>query len=70
MANPAIIHFMKQVKNNDFEIIKLSLGRWREYKELRLRALKTDPQAFLSTYIKEAEYPNYNATKRKACTII
>ena len=57
-ANSDNIHLMKQRKNNNFEIIKLPLNRWREHKELRLGALKTDSQAFLSTYEKEAEHPD------------
>jgi ribosomal protein S18 acetylase RimI-like enzyme len=32
--------------------------QWQEYKEIRLRALKTEPQAFLSPYEKEAAYPD------------
>jgi ribosomal protein S18 acetylase RimI-like enzyme len=32
------------------KIIKLPLGRWEEYRNLRLRALKEDPQAFGASY--------------------
>lgn len=49
---------MKHVNAVNFEIISLPLYRWQEYKELRLDALKTDPQAFLSTYEKEFSYPD------------
>jgi ribosomal protein S18 acetylase RimI-like enzyme len=40
------------------QIIKLPLSRWQEYKNLRLRALKDEPQAFSSSYTKEAAYPD------------
>jgi len=33
-------------------------GEWRELRALRLRALKTDPGAFGSTYAKAAAYPD------------
>ena len=38
------------------QIIKLPPERWNEYKALRLRALKDDPQAFGSSYTKEVAY--------------
>ncbi len=41
---------------NNIQIIKLPPERWNEYKTLRLRALKDDPQAFGSSYAKEVAY--------------
>jgi ribosomal protein S18 acetylase RimI-like enzyme len=43
---------------NSFEIITLPAEKWREYKKIRLNALKTDPQAFLSNYERELVYPD------------
>ena len=38
---------MSDATQTDIQIItRLPVERWREYRELRLRALKTDPQAF------------------------
>ncbi len=37
-----------------FNIIKLKLLQWQDYKNIRLVALKSDPQAFLSSYEREA----------------
>ena len=42
----------------DVKIETLSFSQWQEYKELRLRALETEPQAFLSSYEEEAAYPD------------
>jgi hypothetical protein len=41
-----------------FRILQLPLDSWQEYKAIRLKALKTDPQAFLSPYSKESAYPD------------
>lgn len=49
---------MEQLVNNEIKIIKLPIGQWQEYKELRLRALKTEPQAFSSSHAKETTYPD------------
>lgn len=49
---------MGQPSKNEIEIIKLPIEQWLEYKELRLRALKTEPQAFSSPYTKEEAYPD------------
>ncbi len=38
------------------EIIKLPVSRWQQYKEVRLRALKEDPQAFGASYDDNAKY--------------
>ncbi len=43
---------------NNFEIITLTSESWYDFKNLRLNALKTDPQAFLSTFEKQSNYPD------------
>ncbi len=45
-------------------IINLPISRWQEYKEIRLRALKDDPQAFFSSHRKEVEYPDVKWQER------
>ncbi len=40
------------------EIIKLPAEDWQEYRNLRLRALKEDPEAFSSTYAESAVLPD------------
>lgn len=35
---------------DDIEIIQLPVKRWKEFKDLRLKALKDDPQAFGASY--------------------
>lgn len=53
---PRYILGMGQV--SDVKIItQLPVERWREYRELRLRALKTDPQAFGQSYEDAASHP-------------
>ena len=49
---------METVNQDKIEIITLPVSSWQEYKELRLRALKTEPQAFSSLYEKEIVYPD------------
>ena len=49
---------MENVDQDKIEIVTLPVSSWQEYKELRLRALKTDPQAFASSYQKEVAYPD------------
>lgn len=44
--------------NIDYKIITLPVKRWREYKDLRLEALKLEPQAFAMEYSKEANRPD------------
>ncbi len=39
------------------EIVQLSPDDWQEYRDLRLRALKEDPEAFSSTYAEAALLP-------------
>ncbi len=40
------------------EIITLQPSDWKDYKELRLRALKEEPQAFASTYDENIKLPD------------
>jgi len=49
---------METIDQNKIEIVTLPVSSWQEYKTLRLRALKTEPQAFYSPYEKEAAYPD------------
>lgn len=39
------------------EIVHLNLEDWQSYKDLRLAALKNDPQAFSSTYADQVRQP-------------
>src|SRR5688572_6508502 len=39
------------------EIITLEPSDWQKYRDLRLRALKEDPQAYGSTYAENAKHP-------------
>ena len=43
---------------SEIEIQTLSLSQWQEYKDIRLRSLKTEPQAFLSRYEESASFPD------------
>lgn len=43
---------------NNIEIISLKPEEWQQYRDLRLRALKEEPQAFGSTYEKNAQHPD------------
>ena len=40
------------------EIVTLSPDDWQEYKDLRLRALKEEPQAFSATYEENSKHPS------------
>lgn len=40
------------------DIIKLPVKDWREYRQLRLRALKEDPEAFSSSYADDLNRPD------------
>jgi GNAT superfamily N-acetyltransferase len=42
----------------EFRVRRLREEEWLSFRELRLRALKTDPSAFGSTFAKEAAYPD------------
>jgi ribosomal protein S18 acetylase RimI-like enzyme len=46
------------------EVRKLRSERWREVRELRLRALKTDPAAFGSAYEEEENLPEEEWQRR------
>lgn len=49
---------MVKISKKSIKIQKLLPCQWQEYKELRLCALKTEPQAFASPYKKEVTYPD------------
>jgi ribosomal protein S18 acetylase RimI-like enzyme len=40
------------------KVLTLPTSAWKEYKELRLAALKNEPQAFGSSYERESAYPD------------
>lgn len=46
------------------EILKLPVDSWQEYRDLRLQALKEDPQAFGSSYQTNFEYPKEEWQRR------
>ncbi len=48
----------EQAMNSDVKIIHLPISRWREYKELRLEALKKEPQAFGANYNETVSKPD------------
>jgi len=49
---------MSDATQTDIQIItRLPVERWREYRELRLRALKTDPQAFGQSWEEAVKHP-------------
>lgn len=52
------------MQNNNIQIITLDPSRWPEYKALRLRALKEDPQAFASKYEEQLAYSDDKWQKR------
>lgn len=39
------------------DIVRLPIEKWSEYRDLRLRALQEDAQAFSSAYAKEQQHP-------------
>jgi ribosomal protein S18 acetylase RimI-like enzyme len=47
-------------------ITRLPVERWPEYRELRLRALRTDPQAFGQSYAEAVIYPEERWRQRLA----
>lgn len=49
---------METMGQEKIEIVMLPPSSWQEYKALRLRALKTEPQAFSSSYEREVAYPD------------
>jgi ribosomal protein S18 acetylase RimI-like enzyme len=42
----------------EIEIITLSHEGWKQYRDLRLRALKEEPQAYSSTYEENVKHPD------------
>ncbi len=40
------------------EILRLPVENWKEYRELRLRALREDPEAFSSSYATAIDEPD------------
>ena len=49
---------MSDATQTDIRIItRLPVERWQEYRELRLRALKTDPQAFGQSWAEAVNHP-------------
>ena len=49
---------MSDATQTDIQIItRLPVERWRKYRELRLRALKTDPQAFGQSWEEAVKHP-------------
>lgn len=40
------------------DVIRLPVDNWREYRDLRLRALSEDPEAFSASYAATAELPD------------
>jgi ribosomal protein S18 acetylase RimI-like enzyme len=46
------------------QIVSLPPEDWKEYRDLRLRALKEDPQAFSSSYADAAQFPKERWTGR------
>jgi RimJ/RimL family protein N-acetyltransferase len=55
-------------KSSSIKIGMMSPNRWKEYKELRLKALKEDPQAFGFSYEEEVDTPDkkWQAKLRKS----
>ena len=47
-----------QEETSKIKIVELPVSDWREFKKIRLGALKKEPQAFGSSYAKEAAYPD------------
>lgn len=50
----------------NIEIVKLPVDAWREYRDLRLRALKEEPEAFTSAYLASTELPETHWRQRLA----
>jgi GNAT superfamily N-acetyltransferase len=59
-----IITSMDRIK-----IVTLKPEEWQEYRDLRLRALKEDPQAYGSTYEENAKHPDEYWRKRLEDTL-
>jgi ribosomal protein S18 acetylase RimI-like enzyme len=48
----------------NIEIVTLQRTEWQQYRDLRLRALKEEPQAYASTYRENADKPDSYWTER------
>jgi ribosomal protein S18 acetylase RimI-like enzyme len=46
------------MENNEVQIVKLQPSQWEAYKNLRLRALQEEPQAFGSSYAENVSKPD------------
>jgi ribosomal protein S18 acetylase RimI-like enzyme len=61
------------MQKEDLKIIKLPVGRWQEYKELRLKALKQDAVAFGSAYqevvLRDDEYWKTKLTSEQSISL-
>ena len=55
---------MNTEKTNDIKIVDLAPEMWETYKEIRLKGLKEDPQAFGSLYIDELKFPEQKWKER------
>ena len=51
------------------KVQRLPPGRWRGYRALRLEALKTNPEAFGSSYEEEVRYPEERWRERAASVL-
>lgn len=49
---------------DSFKFAKLSPSRWEDYRELRLEAMKSDPEAFGSSYEEELKHPKEEWERR------
>ena len=45
-------------ETSKIKIVELSISDWKDFKKIRLEALKEEPQAFGSSYAKDAAYPD------------
>lgn len=44
--------------SSKIKIVELPISEWKDFKKIRLAALKEEPQAFGSSYAKDAAYPD------------
>jgi ribosomal protein S18 acetylase RimI-like enzyme len=45
-------------ESSKIEIVELPVSDWKDFKEIRLAALKEEPQAFGSSYARDVAYPD------------
>jgi ribosomal protein S18 acetylase RimI-like enzyme len=55
---------MEMANQSKIEIVKLTSSDWQEYRAIRLRSLKEDPQAFGANYQSNFEYPEEEWKRR------